>query len=296
MKEKNKKILKGVGVGALALVGMVGLTGCANVKISQDKFDNLVEIAEKADDFMEEQNRLLEEANRMTKEEVWNLAQTADFNMMMNINGLRDNLVVTGVIEDLGLQQDVMYYYNSSDAKIFAELHGDEGVTNVELWYQKTESNVMWADIDKEGNEFVCKSVEDRGTEADFEYSVGVYRGGCNINGVGLTYEDFNHYEFLDNGNVKLTFVKNVEHKNPDNQEGYVITLEDYSFEYSLDGKLMSFKMASRIIEKKGEFENYIGMLEEYTYNYGYIFKYDLIDTELVESWVELAEAKRNEQ
>ena len=87
MKEKNKKILKGVGVGALALVGMVGLTGCANVEISQEKFNSLVEIAEKADDFMEEQNRLLEEANRMTKEEVWNLAQTADFNMMMNING-----------------------------------------------------------------------------------------------------------------------------------------------------------------------------------------------------------------
>lgn len=47
MKEKNKKILKGLGVGALALVGMVGLTGCANIsKNDYSRIMDSVEITE----------------------------------------------------------------------------------------------------------------------------------------------------------------------------------------------------------------------------------------------------------
>lgn len=44
MKEKNKKILKGLGVGALACVAMVGLTGCAN--ISNTDYDRMMETVE----------------------------------------------------------------------------------------------------------------------------------------------------------------------------------------------------------------------------------------------------------
>ncbi|MBO5954972.1 MAG: hypothetical protein J6Q13_03295 [Clostridia bacterium] len=287
MKEKNKKILKGVGVGALALVGMVGLTGCADVKISQEKFNSLVEIAEKADDYMKESARL-------TKEEVWNLAQTADFNLMMNVNGVRDNLVISASMTDGSAIDVAMVYYNTDTMKVFTESF--EG-SSIELWYQTTESNVILADIEKVENGYICERFEERDETFTFEGCIGVYRGGIPaINTWELTFEDFNHYEFLENGNVKLTFVKNVEYKNPDNQEEYFITLEDYSFEYSLDGKLVSLKMSSRIIEKEGEFENRIDMVEKYTYNMEYKLRYGEIDTELVESWVEIAEAKRNEQ
>ena len=113
MKDKNKKVLKGLGVGALACVGMFGLTGCANIEVSQDKVDSMIETVEKVDNRLDEYIDLLEKANRMTKEEVWNFAKTADFNLMMNVNGLRDNMVVTGISEELGLRQDILLYYHT---------------------------------------------------------------------------------------------------------------------------------------------------------------------------------------
>jgi len=443
MKEKNKKVLKGFGVGALALAGMVGLTGCAKIEVSQEKVDSMIETVEKTDVFIDEQTeqmkeqielleqqnamlqeqntkleanntelkqqnttlqtqngliteqndkldetntklteqntklteqksileasntslaeqlealeeinsilleqkttltsqyellqsqkttletklakleeqvellkeqnrileeqnanleKLLEEAKKMTKEEVWNLAQTADFNLMLNNGGLRDNLIVTAVERNLNLQMDLMYYYNSGDAKIFAELSGDSQgvVTSAELWYQTTDSNVVLADIDKVENEYVCDLIDERDKTSTFDDCIGVYRGGVmGVNLFGLTYDDLTYYEILDNGNVKLTFVKYNEFVNPDKEEEHFIALQDYAFEYSLDGKLVSLKMASRIIEKEGEFENRIGMIEEATYNMEYILRYGEIDTDLVESWVEIAEAKRNEK
>ena len=46
MKEKNKKILKGLGVGALACVGMFGLVGCSDVKIEQSDYDRIMSSVE----------------------------------------------------------------------------------------------------------------------------------------------------------------------------------------------------------------------------------------------------------
>lgn len=49
MREKNKRIIKGIGVGALACVGMIGLTGCANVsKTDYSRIMDSVAITENA--------------------------------------------------------------------------------------------------------------------------------------------------------------------------------------------------------------------------------------------------------
>jgi len=295
---------------------MFGLTGCANIEVSQDKFDSMIETVEKADnrldeyiDLLEQQNQqlqeqntnlenLLEEASRMTKEEVWNLAQTADFNLMMNVNSLRDNCVMTAINEELGLSQDIMLYYNSDSMSVYAALDGDGKVsTGVELWYQTNETNVVMADIDKVGNEYICSRIDDRGEDANFESQIGVYRGSIpTISSFNLSYEDWSHYEILQNGNAKLTFIENKKVVNPDKEDEYFIALVTYNFEYSINGKLISLNINSGIIEKEGEFENRTGILEEYNSERGYVLTYGTVDTELVESWVEVAEAKRNEQ
>ena len=41
MKDKTKNILKGVGVGALACLGMFTLSGCA-IDLSQEQIDKLM--------------------------------------------------------------------------------------------------------------------------------------------------------------------------------------------------------------------------------------------------------------
>jgi len=73
MKDKNKKVLKALGVGALACVGMFGLTGCANIEVSQDKFDSMIETVEKADNRLDEYIDLLEQQNQQLQEQNTNL-------------------------------------------------------------------------------------------------------------------------------------------------------------------------------------------------------------------------------
>ena len=293
MKEKNKKILKVLGVSALACVGMFGLTGCANVEISQDKFNNLVEIAEKADGVMQEQNtnleKLLEEAKKMTKEEIWNFAKTVDFNLMTNANGLRDNLLATmESTEDDSTESMSIWCYNTNEMKVFAELYD-----GAELWYQTSESNVILADIDQVDDDYVCTDpIDDKGEDANFDDCIGVYRGSVfGINLFDLTYDKFSHYEVLENGNIVLTYLDyeyNYQNEAKTDYEKFLVT---YVCEYSLDGKLISFKMDLKLIETEGDCTSHE------TFKGGKIaFQYGAVDTDLVKSWVELAEAKRNEQ
>ena len=291
MKEKNKKILKGIGVGALACTAMIGLTGCANIKVEQSEVNKLIQSVE----------TLKDQSIKMTKEEIWNFAQSADFNLVMNIGGVRDNLVVTAVSEEMGLQQDIMYIYNTEDTKIFAELSGNEQavITNAELWYQKGESNIVLADIDKAGTGYMCNSVEERDNAYNtFEGCTGVYGGTIpSLSSFDLTYEKLNHYEVLENGNVRLTFVTNeMVYQNPEETE-YVNYLRINTFEYSQDGRLVELEMSYKLVDwELTNIEHRIGMFEELNSTFKYVVSYGTVDADLMESWVELAEAKRNEQ
>ena len=73
MKEKNKKVLKGLSVGALAFVAMVGLTGCANKSGEQCS----VQIIEQ---------------EILTKEKAFNLLQEAETKLLLNYNDCWDGL------------------------------------------------------------------------------------------------------------------------------------------------------------------------------------------------------------
>lgn len=426
MKDKNKKILKGLGVGALALGGMFAFTGCENINVSQEKIDSLIEIAESADGFtseqldlmrqqialleeqndylieqkdeleknnqelknqndtlieqnelladqnekfdannevlenqnalleaqnlalaeqkeilensnssleeqlealetinsilqqqkesltnhnnllesqneiledklakleeqieiLKEQNKLLEEANRLTKEEVWNLAQTADFNLIMNVGGIRDNLKYTAATSDVtGEFMAEVVFYNSNDVKFFAECYD----SSVELWYQKDGQNICMADIEKFDDEYACGGLDVRQPTDIFEDCVGIYRGSLpTINTFELTYDDLSHYEILENGNVKLTFVKYEYNYNDgeEENEGYEKLINIATFEYSTDAKIQAISFETKVLEVTDEYEGFI------TPNYAmaYTVSYGEVDSELLESWVELAE------
>lgn len=311
MKERNKKIIKGIGVGTLACVGVLGLTGCSKVEVSQDKVDNMIETVEKVDnkldeyvnlleqqkqelqdqneelqkvnDALNEQKELLEEANRLTKEEVWNLAKRADFNLKMNVNGLRDNLVFESVVDNT---QYKMAYYNSEDLKVYAQFDGSE----VYCFYQETDGNVYDAIIEKVEDQNVCTYVYDNGKDDSFEYITRLYDSNIpSIESYDCTYEDLNHYEILDNGNVKLTFVKNViEYEDEDDQTSpYRWVMEIVELEYSIDAKIVAGSYKTVLMHEDEDYSGYSDLDDV-----AFVANYGAVDVEMVESWVELANGK----
>ena len=54
--------------------------------------------------------------------------------------------------------------------------------------------------------------------------------------------------------------------------------------------------MSSRVIEQEGDFNGFEGAIGESIYSREYVFNYGVVDTELVETLINIAEAKRNEQ
>ena len=89
---------------------------------------------------------------------------------------------------------------------------------------------------------------------------------------------------------MRLTFVKREVYGNPN--EEYVAALETTYFEYSKEGKLVSFGYDNNILDINGEFSE--GMLKDLSASCTVSLLYGEVDTELVESWVELSEAKIN--
>ena len=312
MKERNRKILKSFGVGTLAIFGMVGLTGCANIEVSQEKVDQMIESAEKADvyldeylDLLEKQNQQLEEqnkllqANKVNKDYVWNMVKTADFNLLNNVDCLRDNLIIDGTML-VGSYESVMarMLYNSEDLKVFADVTDDfEGELFVEMTYQMGENEVALSRLSKVANDYVCNFAESQGQDVNFDVATEIYsRGIIGIDLYGLTYDDFDHYELLENGNIKAVFVNDVyNYQQPDGgveSTEYEKFYATYIFEYSADGKLVSLDVDMRQVETSEAFTG----TETGNIAINYQLSYGTIDVDLINSWIELSEAKRNEK
>jgi len=294
MKEKNKKILKGLGISALACVGMFGLTGCSNIKVSQNKVDSLIEMAERTDSRLDEYTDLLEKANRLTKEEAWNLAMLSDFNLMMNVNGIRDNMVISGksTFNNGEIYEMQQVHYNSETFKSAYNFNGEK----VYLSYQLNVSNVVSSELRVIESNYVCTTVQQFPEVADLDNVLGFYTEygfGIGVKGFKLTFGDLNHYENLENGNVKLVFVgfEKIE-LDPDGND-YVECLICRTFEYSPEGKIISIKENSRVVDQKGSGEQFESVVEESNYEMEYTLSYGTVDTELVESLIELSETKK---
>lgn len=115
MKEKNKTILKTLGVSALALTGLFAFSGCAtDITLTQEQADKTIESVQNLDTNMQEmieqnnaqnlkieelveqikkQNEIIEEQSKaITKEQVLSKLQLATLRLMMNYNDIWDGL------------------------------------------------------------------------------------------------------------------------------------------------------------------------------------------------------------
>ena len=107
------------------------------------------------------------------------------------------------------------------------------------------------------------------------------------------TFDDLSHYEILDNGNVKLTFAKDVTYYEDKNDESspcrWVIEIAEY--EYSFDAKLIAGSHKTILEHEDEDYSGHNDLSES-----DFVIRYGAVDVEMIESWIELAEAKRNEQ
>ena len=129
MKNKNKKIIKGIAVGAIACLGVGLFSGCEMSEAQVEKYDNeivetkellqtqidelkkqnsklneqnsaledLNESLEEQNELLEEQNQILKDENlKITDEQVYDILKMTEATFMANVNGVRDNLQITG--------------------------------------------------------------------------------------------------------------------------------------------------------------------------------------------------------
>ena len=206
MKEKNKKVLKGLGVGALACVGMVGLTGCS-INLNQEQIDKLMYTVDKSDMFMSDILELMENQNtQFDKEQAFNRYKLAENKITLNYDNIWKNLKVTSSVVGDDDSQVLELYINSNDEK-FAICKDSDSL------------NIIYAN-DIHNTYFYEKHIFDeiftkRSEEINFETQLAqsnfVGSSVAFINEIEKNHNDIYNYEVKDNGDEVITMVKLVK-------------------------------------------------------------------------------------
>lgn len=140
MKEKNKNILKGVGVGALACLGMFTFSGCS-MDLSQEQIDKLMYAVDNSQQFMEDTLHLLENQNaKMDAEQAYKLYRLAYNNFYLNKDGARDNIKITISSGDSLSQVVQTYKTEKLDVIIQQYFRNGELDDFVSFWYDDGEN------------------------------------------------------------------------------------------------------------------------------------------------------------
>lgn len=277
MKEKNKNILKGLGVGALACCGMFALTGCS-VELSQSQVDKVMQVVDQSDKFMEDTLDLLEKQNaKLSKEEGWDLYQTALTKFLTNQNGLRNNMKITikqfsSAYPEDDAVVDLYLYNDMNGVDLQLEKFTHELGTDVSLLYADDESGVY--EYNKSGAE--CeKSLVGEGLLENY-LSILLYVDN------GVTSEDVVGCELLENGNYKLSFINcEIDFYEGEDEEDEGHNLAYYSYivyEITSDGIFISQEtnFAEVDLNKDGAVtERFGGTI---TYDYGVVQESDFAD------------------
>lgn len=103
MKEKNKSILKRLGIGALACFGVFAFAGCSSAEISKEQI-----------------NTVIEENNKLTKEGAMDVVKLAITKLMYNQDNVLDNLKITTYNQE-EVKMNLCYYKTNDGVKCYLE-------------------------------------------------------------------------------------------------------------------------------------------------------------------------------
>ena len=227
MKEKTKNILKGVGVGSLACLGMFTFSGCS-MDLSQEQINKLMYAVDNSQQFMEDTLHLLESQNaKMDAEQAHKLCEYAYNKILLNQNGIRNNLVMKNHF-DGELVATVTSYADENTDVIVADTTDFN-----EVWYADSGNNYHYV---KQGQ--TKEEIEADSIHADFSWASWVNL----VNWAGVTEDDILFCNILSNGNYEITYsVNTINHANLEDGMGAGIIVA----EITNDGNFVKIEMDS---------------------------------------------------
>ena len=220
MKEKNKKILKVLGVGTLACVGMFGLTGCAN--ISNTDYSRIMESVETVENTVSDKEAAIVFNNAMLK--IMNTS--SDFWNNMKVQTI---MTYTEDGEEYTNNIETYFFKTESNEQIYLQkwIGETDALTNNEYVaiYSENE-NVVY--IDKEIDGYYKSEEEGSFVQVCYNQFVfsDLYVGMSTSEGVKLfESSDIVSAEKNENGNYVITIILN-NHYDGDGLDSFVIDNE----------------------------------------------------------------------
>lgn len=271
-KSKKNKILKGLGIGALACLGVFTFAGCS-IELSQDQIDKVMYTVDNADTFMDETLDLLNKQNaELDQEEAWDLYKLAQAKFKLNVDGIRDNVKMTS-------RFGIIYLYDTaSDGYVMISAYDEEyGVQFADNYNIYSFSSIdgnhskKLLDIDNSG----------QGCEAYISWN-----NFSHSTMYGVQEEDIVSCQKLDNGNYKITFLSETLIDEEENNSVSTVLLV---VEVSADARIISETSQYAMI---GDYHNnggisYFDSPVTVVYEYGVVTEADIAEY--------LAEAKAAE-
>jgi len=276
MKEKTKKVIKTLGVGALLCAGAFTFAGCSLNAEDKALVENKVAELQQQ---LAENNALLEEQNNLINQQLlvdraWGLIQTALAELLINIDGVRDNLVMEYTLaQETSIQ---VFYKTSSGDYVFAQ---DNHVV-----YEDNSGMYSYRYNDKDDLYEKVKLGDWNSMEVYFVEELNSF------NFVGdATKENITSVEILNNGDYKITIVYN-RNKELEYTSQQVATILELVI--SPDGKCSSIKKSNMDIQKWEGNDDEGDETSAWIYKDGMIeFKYGAVDVEEVLTKLEEAKA-----
>ncbi len=240
MREKNKKILKGLGVSALCLSGGLMFAGCSSIEFSQEQIDKIMYTVDSSDKFMQDTLDLLEKQNnQLNMEQAWNLYELAQTRLLLNddniINNMKVSVEFVAPNGESGVS-NMFSYETSTNGLIFATVgDGWHRVNYVEYGYMYR----YYYDVEHGTSKYKLDEVDSDGSVligTDLPYA----------NYIKCSQDDMVACNILANGNYEITFISTWT-DDPDNY----LQFDLVKVEITQDAKFVSEKIvtANQLLE-----------------------------------------------
>ena len=97
------------------------LSGCTQAEIDQTQYDKMINNMQETIQQLKDQNQQLTNLynQQSLTETAWNLYKTADSNFILNINGVRDNVIIKSTAHDTNHATTQTFYTGEDGTQIY---------------------------------------------------------------------------------------------------------------------------------------------------------------------------------
>lgn len=224
--------MKKLGLCVLVLAGLFSLAGCnlSGKSLSDEQIDKLMYLADNADNFMDESLKLLDSQKKeLDIEEGYRLYQTALVNFDLNVDGIRDNVIIEGT-ED-GTVSTIQYFKTSDGKYVYLwDITTNEGKKLDKVVY--TDNNIVYSYNSGEIESYQYKY----GSVDEYLLDGELFM----VDWLGRSKDAITKVKLLEGGNYELTFVVNDINLE---QSADNIDLSLSKFVVSKDAKIISLDL-----------------------------------------------------